>query len=175
MADSDIYEDACSKIAEASKNNTQSFYQDAQSKSNPISKRNENKENESSIYQDAQSKIASNSGQHNNISKADQERDDIELKKEFLKKNEISYHKYDEEEKNTNIVRQKENKEFFNEYNDIYNKYNEEEYNEANNEDNKSESYYSEPNANNIVKSEIIFEGESKKGGCCNIPKCIIF
>ena len=63
----------------------------------------------------------------------------------------------------------KENEEEYNiNYNSQY------EYNEANQQDKVNESYYSEPDANNIAKTQTIFEGESKRGGCCNIPKCII-
>ena len=61
--DSEVYEDALSKLDVQSKTNINgSLYQDAQSKlGNNSSKRNKTKKSESSVYEDAQSKLTSNS------------------------------------------------------------------------------------------------------------------
>ena len=176
MVDSELYEDADSKRKESSKNNTPSIYQDFQSKINNFSKRNQSKGNESSIYQDAQSNLSNNSGLKNNINnsfiKMKQAKNGKESKKKYLKNNNSFSKNNFEKVINTDIMAQKINKENEEEYNINYN--NKYEYNEVNQEDKVNESYYSEPDANNIAKTQTIFEGESKRGGCCNIPKCII-
>ena len=177
MAESEIYEDAESKVLDPSKN-THSLYQDAQSKINNLTKRKTSKGNESSsIYQDAQSKIVNNSpnkqNKYNNpFPKAGRERNDIELKKEFIKNN-LSYDEYEEEiNNNNNNLKEKEIK-----YNhiDIYNNNDNKENINYNNEDKENQSEYYEPEASNYVKNPTLFEGASQKSECCNLPKCVVF
>ena len=173
MDESEVYEDADSKIAEPSKNNAYSNYQDAQSKIRNSSKKKQRKENESSsIYQDAQSKITNNSGQNNahinSFSPKNQRKNMINLKKENFKKNNDLNGEYEEEINiDSNKKQNEENENYF--INNINN----------NNEDNENidkvnKSEYSEPLAENIIKTQTLFEGESQRGGCCNLPKCII-
>ncbi len=179
MVESEIYEDADSKVLSPSKNPF-SIYQDSKDKiNNNFSKIKNNKENESSsIYQDAQSRVTNNSGQKNNnnynqMPKKGRERNLIELKKEFLQKNNIFNDEKEEEsnqknKNNNNNVKE----EIIYDNNDIYNNNNN---SNDNNKDQESESEYYEPEASNIVKNPTIFEGATQKGGCCNLPKCFIF
>ena len=74
-----------------------------------------------------------------------------------------------EEEINTNINKKQNEK---NENDFEFNINNNNEDNE--NIDKVNESEYSEPVADNIIKTQTLFEGESQRGGCCNLPKCII-
>ena len=94
MVDSELYEDAQSKIGFYSKSNSMSMYQDAQSKINNYSKKITSKRSESSIYQDAQSRITNNSrissNRHkNSISKISSGKNNIVNKNDFLKINNI--------------------------------------------------------------------------------------
>ena len=155
MSESEIYEDAQSKIVDGSKFYNVSNYQDAQSRINNISKKDISKDNnESSFYQDAQSKITINTGQNkkNSFSNMNLERNESELKKEFIKHN--IYNDEINENKNVNNLREKENIE------------------KENNDEEESE--YSEPEIDSS-KNKTMFEGASEKGGCCNLPKCFIF
>ena len=177
MVESEIYEDADSKVMEPSKN-IFSMYQDSQNKINNSSKKKVNKENESSsIYQDAQSKITNNSGQKNNnnynnkLSKLDKERNLLDLKKGFLQKYNMLNDEHEEEKNIKNNLKEEiiyDNIEIYN------NNLNKENIND-NNEDKENESEYYEPEASNFVKNPTIFEGASQKGDCCNLPKCLIF
>ena len=90
MVDSELYEDAQSKIDFHSKSNSMSMYQDAQSKINNYSKKITSKRSESSIYQDAQSRITNNSrissNKHkNSISKISSGKNNIVNKNDFSK------------------------------------------------------------------------------------------
>ena len=163
MVDSEVYEDAQSKIDVQSKTNTFSIYQDAQSKMNNYSKKNMTKRSESSIYQDAQSKITNNSGinirnQKNSTSKISKGINNI-YKRDIIENN--------DEDKilSRNLKNEK--------------KYQEDEIKDINNnEDKKSNELYEDPNSEineEIHKAPTIFEGIQKKGDCCNLPKCIIF
>ena len=156
-----------------SKGNESSIYQDAQSKINSHSKKIYSKGNESSVYDDAQSQISNKLEQNNNNNnpniKNNKELNLFELKKEFLDRNISSKVQY-EEEINTNTKLMNKEK---NESNNINSRNNNNENFE--NEDKENESRYSEPEAGNIDKNQTLFEGASQKGGCCNLPKCIIF
>ena len=174
-SDSEIYEDAESKIlkTQQSQNNTFSVYQDAQSKKNDISKWLNSKRKESSVYQDAQSKITNLSAQEkitnkfkNSSPKINQEKNLIQLKNEFLQKNNISNDEYNKEinnYSNNGIKDDKINNIFF------------ENKNENEDKENESESVYSDLESGRKNKEMTIFEGASNKGGCCNLPKCFIF
>ena len=162
MVESELYEDAQSKIDIQSKTNTFSLYQDAQSKINNYSKKNMTKRSESSIYQDAQSKITNNSGinlhTNKNSSKISKGINNI-YKRDIIENN--------DEDKilSRNLKYEK--------------KYEEDEVKDINNnEDKKSNELYEEPNSEingEIQKTPTIFEGIQKKGDCCNLPKCLIF
>ena len=161
-SDSEIYEDAESKIlkTQQSQNNTFSVYQDAQSKKNDISKWLNSKRKESSVYQDAQSKITNLSAQEkitnkfkNSSPKINQEKNLIQLKNEFLQKNNISNDEYNKEINNIFFENKNENED----------------------KENESESVYSDLESGRKNKEMTIFEGASNKGGCCNLPKCFIF
>ena len=175
MVDSELYEDALSKIDLRSRSNTFSIYQDAQSKINNYSKKSFTKKSESSVYQDAQSHITNNSGIHthkNSFSKISQGKNEIEEnKKDFLNLNNLNnIYKVDNIENNKKEKLRNRNKSFQN--------------NEINNdlngfEEGKSEGLYEEPKGEEIggnEKKATIFEGVTQKGGeCCNLPKCFIF
>ena len=171
MVDSELYEDAQSKVDLRSKSNTISIYQDAQSKINNLSKKNITKRSDSSIYQDAQSHITNNSrinSHKNSFSKISQGKNEFEYKKDFLNVNNI--YKGDNIDKNEEENNIRSNKRYENEeINDDIN----------NNEEKKSISLYEELRGEEngkIEKEGTIFEGIAKKGGeCCNLPKCFIF
>ena len=172
MVDSELYEDAQSKIESRSKSNTVSIYQDAQSKLNNRSKKILTKRSDSSVYQDAQSHITNNSAINapkNSTARINQGNNQIEYKKDFLKLNNIY--------KSENMIDNEEEK--YMGRNERYESFenNEEEIN--NNEEKKSGSLYEEPKggeSGEIEKKATIFEGVTKKGGeCCNLPKCNIF
>ena len=166
---------ACCRIVDGSKYYSVPNYQDAQSRINNISKRDISKgNNESSIYQDAQSKITINTGQNkkNSFSNINLERNESELKKEFIKHNiyndEINENKYD------NNLREKDNYkiEYYKKENFEKENYEKENFEKENNDEEESE--YSEPEIDSS-KNKTMFEGASEKGGCCNLPKCFIF
>ena len=171
MVDSELYEDAQSKIESRSKSNTVSIYQDAQSKLNNRSKKILTKRSDSSVYQDAQSHITNNSAINakNSSARINQGNNQIEYKKDFLKVKNIY--------KSENMIDNEEEK--YMGRNERYESFenNEEEVN--NNEEKKSGSLYEEPKggeSGEIEKKATIFEGVTKKGGeCCNLPKCYIF
>ena len=171
MVDSELYEDAQSKIESRSKSNTVSIYQDAQSKLNNRSKKILTKRSDSSVYQDAQSHITNNSAINakNSSARINQGNNQIEYKKDFLKVKNIY--------KSENMIDNEEEK--YMGRNERYESFenNEEEIN--NNEEKKSGSLYEEPKggeSGEIEKKATIFEGVTKKGGeCCNLPKCNIF
>ena len=176
MVDSELYEDAQSKIDFHSKSNSMSMYQDAQSKINNYSKKITSKRSESSIYQDAQSRITNNSrissNRHkNSISKISSGKNNIVNKNDFLKINNIYKddkleNNEEEKIKSRNLIAQKKYEE--DKIEDINN----------NNEDNKSEILYEVENdekKEESGKTLTIFEGMTKKGECCNLPKCFIF
>ena len=176
MVDSELYEDAQSKIDFHSKSNSMSMYQDAQSKINNYSKKITSKRSESSIYQDAQSRITNNSrissNRHkNSISKISSGKNNIVNKNDFLKINNIYKddkleNNEEEKIKSRNLIAQKKYEE--DKIEDINN----------NNEDNKSEILYEVENdekKEEAGKTLTIFEGMTKKGECCNLPKCFIF
>ena len=159
------YLDAQSRIVDGSKYYSVSNYQDAQSRINNISKKDISKDNnESSFYQDAQSKITINTGQNkkNSFSNMNLERNESELKKEYLKHN--IYNDEINENKNVNNLREKEDYKIEN--------YEKENIEKENNDEEESE--YSEPEIDSS-KNKTMFEGASQKGGCCNLPKCFIF
>ena len=166
MSESEIYEDAQSKIISRSKNNTFSNYQESYKEPNKLSNKMISKGNESSIYQDAQSKITNNScynyNYKNSFIKKNNERSDIELKNEFLKNNNMYINEKNVEINNFKNLNEKEN---YEKEDDIYN----------NENDKGDKSEYSEPDGGNIFRNETLFEGSSQKGGCCNLPKCFIF
>ncbi len=176
MVDSEVYEDAQSKIDIQSKTNTFSLYQEAQSKINNYSKKNMTKRSESSVYQDAQSKITNNSGinmytHKNSISKMSKgKKDSFEIKNDSVKINNI--YKRD-------IIENNDEDKIFSGNLKYEKKYEEDKVKEINDkEDNKSNELYEEPNSEmngEIEKTPTIFEGIQKKGDCCNLPKCIIF
>ena len=157
MVESEKYEDAESKINNHSKLNTISNYQESQGRSNNYQKKTITKGNESSIYQDAQSKITSNSGinknHRNSFSKVTIERNDMG----------ILFYNAENGEKigSRNNLREEENNE---KEDDIYNL-----------ENNKEKSEISHPNEDKETKNNLIYEGTSKRGSCCNLPKCFIF
>ena len=158
MVESENYEDADSYVREYSNNNIFSNYKGSQDIVNNLPNKRMSKGNESSVYQDAQSRVTNNSQQKNNFknsfSNINQERNDIELKKEFLNQNNMIYN-------DENNIRLKENYD------------NEDNINNNGNNVNKSE--YSEPEGGEIFKNKTLFEGSSQRGGCCNMPKCLIF
>ena len=134
-----------------------------------------NRKSDSYIYQDAQSKITNNSNinssrfhkkSFSNVNK--DKNNEVEFKNDFLKVNNIYKLESNEEIKisSRNIKVEKKYKE--DEINDETN----------NNEDKKSESIYEEPSGGQneeIGKTHTIFEGMTRKGDCCNLPKCYIF
>ena len=164
------YQDAQSKIVDGSKLYSVSNYQDAQSRINNISKKEISKgNNESSFYQDAQSKITINTGQNkkNSFSNKNLERNESDLKKEFIKHN--IYNDEINENKYVINLREKENYQMENFENENIEKENNQKENEE-----EEESEYSEPEIDSS-KNKTMFEGASQKGGCCNLPKCFIF
>ena len=178
MVDSELYEDAQSKVDLQSKSNTFSMPQDSQrglkNYFKNYSKRHLSKKSDSSIYQDAQSKITNNSGIYthkNSFSKISEGKKEIENKKDFFKIKNIyksNHLKNNESEKylkdNIKIEKEQEN----NEINNNINYY----------EEKKTESLYEEPNGaenDDSEKKTTIFEGVTKKGDCCNLPKCFLF
>jgi len=189
MSESEIYEDAQSKIVDGSKFNdvsnyqdaqsrivdgskyySVSNYQDAQSRINNISKKDISKgNNESSIYQDAQSKITINTGQNkkNSFSNMNLERNESELKKEFIKHN-----IYNDEINENNYANNLREKESYKKENYERENFEKENYEKENNKEEESEYY--EPDIDS-TKNKTMFEGASQKGGCCNLPKCFIF
>ena len=160
MDDSEVYEDAQSKVDLYSKSNTASLYQEAQSKLNITSKRNKRK-SDSSIYQDAQSRITNNSrinSHKNSFSKISVGKDN---NKDFLKINNI----YKMENNQENLLSRNlklKNEDDGNDNNDNISDIDNNENNLDNNEEKNK-------------KNTTIFEGDSNNGGCCNIPKCQIF
>ena len=174
MVDSELYEDAQSKIESRSKSNTVSIYQDAQSKLknyNKNSKQFLTKKSDSSVYQDAQSHITNNSrlnAPKNSTSKINQGKNEIKYKNDFLKVKNIY--------KSENMINNEEEEEKYLGRNRRYENYEDE---IDNNEEMKSGSIYEEPKggeSGEIEKKATIFEGITKKGGeCCNLPKCYIF
>ena len=167
--DSEVYEDALSKLDVQSKTNINgSLYQDAQSKlGNNSSKRNKTKKSESSVYEDAQSKLTSNSIIY------------CKGKNAIPKKNNFVYNKniYKSENiKNNNdkkyISRNTQSKKGKENTNEIFNN------DDDNNNEIKSQSLCEEPEEteNGIIgKVQTLFEGSNKRGDCCNLPKCFIF
>ena len=175
MDDSDVYEDADSKVEPYNNNeNILPVYQDEQNKNNNPSKMMINKEKESSMYNDAQSKISNNSNQNkyygNSFSKMKKEKKEFELNNKFLNRNNILNNEY-EEEINTNKFQFKNEKKEYNNENDNIINYN------NNNEKYENESHYSDPEAGNgnMNNSQTLFENTTQKGGCCNLPKCLLF
>ena len=170
MVDSEIYEDAQSKIDLQSKSNRLSSFQEVQSRLTKIRSR----KSDSSVYQDAQSRITYNSNinssniRKKSFPKIKTEKNEIEYKNEYLKSNNIYKMESNEEPifPSRNIKIEKKYKE--DEVNDETN----------NNEDKKSESLYEDAfggPTEEIGKTHTIFEGLTRKGDCCNLPKCIIF
>ena len=172
MVDSELYEDAQSKIEIQSKSNHLSSFQEVQSK---FTNRMRTRKSESSIYQDAQSKITNNSNinsshlHKNSISNINKDANkEVEFKNDFLKVNNIYKLESNEELKipSRNIKVEKKYKE--DEINDDIN----------NKEDKKNDSLNEEPSGDQneeIEKTHTIFEGMTRKGDCCNLPKCNIF
>ena len=163
MEDSEIYEDAQSKIEIQSKSKTCSIYQDAQSKLiNSNSKRNKSKKSESSVYEDAQSKITSNSIVYchkKSLSKASKDNIEIENKN----KNNFVYNKniYKSENVKNNVDKKLISRNNIN-----------------NNKEKNSQSLYEEPKGSEneeTYKEQTLFEGSNRRGDCCNLPKCFIF
>ena len=172
MVESELYEDAQSKIEIQSKSNNLSSFQEVPSK---FTSKMRSRKSDSSIYQDAQSKITYNSNinnshiHKNSISKINKDKNnEVEFKNDFLKLNNIYKLESNEELKtpSRNIKIEKKYKE-----DEINNDIN-------NNEDKKSDSLYEEPfggQNEEIGKTHTVFEGMTRKGDCCNLPKCIIF
>ena len=171
--DSEVYEDALSKLDVQSKTNINgSLYQDAQSKlGNNSSKRNKTKKSESSVYEDAQSKLTSNSIIYCKGKNAIPNKNNFVYNKNIYKSENIKNNndkKYIS--RNTQSKKGKENIDINND--EIYNNDN------NNNNDIKSQSLYEEPKEteNGIIdKVQTLFEGSNKRGDCCNLPKCFIF
>ena len=174
MEDSEIYEDAQSKVDLQSKSNVFYSCHDSQSRINNISKNNISKKNDSSIYQDAQSKITNISGniiKKNSFSKVSEGKNELENKKNYLMINNIyKSNKLEENEdenfksRNIQLVKKDDG-----EKNDEI---------DNNNEDDNSGSLYEEPKggeSEDFDKKSTIFEGITKNGECCNLPKCFIF
>ena len=167
--DSEVYEDALSKLDVQSKTNINgSLYQDAQSKfGNNSSKRNKTKKSESSVYEDAQSKLTSNSIIYCKGKNAIPKKNNFVYNKNIYKSENIknnSDKKYIS--RNTQSKKGKENT------NEIFNN------DDDNNNEIKSQSLYEEPKEteNGIIgKVQTLFEGSNKRGDCCNLPKCFIF
>ena len=172
MVDSELYEDAQSKIEIQSKSNNLSSFQEVQSK---FTNRMRTRKSDSSVYQDAQSKITNNSNINSSrlhkksLSNINKDKyNEVEFKNDYLKLNNIYKLESNEEPKisSRNIKVEK--------------KYKEDEINDETNniENKKSESLYEEPSGSQneeIGKTNTIFEGMTRKGDCCNLPKCIIF
>ena len=151
--DSEVYEDALSKLDVQSKTNINgSLYQDAQSKlGNNSSKRNKTKKSESSVYEDAQSKLTSNSIIY------------CKGKNAIPNKNNFVYNKniYKSENIKNNVDKKLISRNNIN-----------------NNKEKNSQSLYEEPKGSEneeTYKEQTLFEGSNKRGDCCNLPKCFIF
>ena len=163
MAESESYEDADSNINDHLKITDFQKYQNFQGGGN-FSKERISKGNESSsIYQDARSRVTNNSPDKNinNISPYEgNERED------YLRQNKMN--------NDENNFREKENYYMENNFYDNKNN-NDNYYNYDNNDDDEEKSEYSEPEGGSFPKNTTLFEGASQRGGCCNMPKCIIF
>ena len=159
MAESESYEDADSNIYDHQKFTDIQKYQNFQGGGNFAKKRNSKENESSSIYQDARSRVTNNSNNSpdknvNNISPY--EKNEGQLKLDYLTQNKM----YNDE----NNFRENENYYKENNFND-----------DNNNNDDEGQSEYSEPEGGITPKNLTLFEGASQRGGCCNLPKCLIF
>ena len=104
------------------------------------------------------------------------ERNEIELKKEFIQKN-ISNDEYEEELNINNKIKREEmgygNIDIYNNKDNI--EIDKKEYLNYYNEDKENQSEYYEPEASNLIKNQTIFEATSQKSECCNLYKCSIY
>ena len=162
MAESESYEDADSNIYEHQKLTDIQKYQNFQGGGNLTKRRNSKGNESSSIYQDALSRVTNNSPDKivNNISPY--EKNEEQLKLDYLRQNKM----YNDE----NNFREKEN--YYKENNFDNDKNDNDNYD---NNDDEGNSEYSEPEGGITPKNLTLFEGASQRGGCCNLPKCLIF
>ena len=164
MAESESYEDADSNIYDNKKLTDIQKYQNFQGGGN-FTKRRSSKGNESSsIYQDARSRVTNNSPDKivNNISPY--EKNEEQFKFDYLRQN-----KMNNDENNF-----RENENYYKKNNFYYDKNDNDNDNDDNNDD-EGKSEYSEPEGGITPKNLTLFEGASQRGGCCNLPKCLIF
>ena len=164
MAESESYEDADSNIYDNKKLTDIQKYQNFQGGGN-FTKRRSSKGNESSsIYQDARSRVTNNSPDKivNNISPY--EKNEEQFKFDYLRQN-----KMNNDENNF-----RENENYYKKNNFYYDKNDNDNDNYDNNDD-EGKSEYSEPEGGITPKNLTLFEGDSQRGGCCNLPKCLIF
>ncbi len=162
MAESESYEDADSNIYDNKKLTDIQKYQNFQGGGN-FTKRRSSKGNESSsIYQDARSRVTNNSPDKivNNISPY--EKNEEQFKFDYLRQN-----KMNNDENNF-----RENENYYKKNNFYYDKNDNDNYD---NNDDEGKSEYSEPEGGITPKNLTLFEGASQRGGCCNLPKCLIF
>ena len=163
MVESESYEDADSNIHEQQKFTDIQRYQNFQGGGNFTNRRSSKGNISSSIYLDARSKVTNNSLDKNVHNISGYENNERQLKLNYLRQNNM----YND---NNNKLRENEN---YEKENNSYHDRNDYDNNDNNDEEGKSE--YSEPEGGNFPNNKTLFEGASQRGGCCNLPKCLIF